>query len=307
MTRHSRSSGTSKGDPHGWNEVSRRAPAGKTTHHHTPAAASTPRSKNAKIKHRQTTEAELELLSARQERWNSRAAALDSTSTSEEGVFPTQASPGDGRSDTTTPAADSPDMAFLAHTSSWDWKSPLDDALMRCSIFQDQADPHGALPPPSTATSKPLATAAVYTTSRISYKEKLLPSQSKSQGEAGYKVICRPAPGPGSPAQSVQPKGTTLSPYAPAYTPAKNGTSATAPVSATGDQVRLQEWLPGVLVGFPPELVADFSARLHAEGFLCVKDLIVARALGQLTAEYLSEMGFKIGHSNRIFACLPKA
>ena len=67
----------------------------------------------------------------------------------------------------------------------------------------------------------------------------------------------------------------------------------------------LSEWLPVVLLGFGRELVDATVEYLHEDGYSSVRDLVVARNLGQLSPDYLAQIGLKMGHCNRIFAQLP--
>jgi hypothetical protein len=187
---------------------------------------------------------------------------------------------------------------LAAHSSSWDWKNPLEDAMVRASIFPHVATATTVSAATVLALSAPIAPPGEGT--RPTYREKLVPTESKRKEGNQSKAICRPSPASVAKTSELCPYAREYRPRGPAVDPVRPAASA-VPIA----QQLIGDWLPTVLVGFPPELIAQFSAQLQGEGFLSVQDLVVARALGQLTVEFLSRMGFKIGHCNRIFACLP--
>jgi len=86
-----------------------------------------------------------------------------------------------------------------------------------------------------------------------------------------------------------------------------HSSSPRSTVDMDAPSTSLAEWLPVVLADFPSAMVESFISNLSEEGFLCVKDLVVARSLGQLSPEFLGQVGLKMGHCNRIFARLPKS
>jgi hypothetical protein len=185
---------------------------------------------------------------------------------------------------------DSPDSAIRSHGSSWDWKGPLDDALVQdWAMLPEAVGASSVSPPPGLHAAE---------------RQQQVPSLAAALDVAGYKAH----------GSSVQ---VSLSAEAPACAPRSiigAITATTAPADSAAPAVitagacqeaRLKNWLGAVLTGFPAELVAGFAASLLDEGFLCVQDLVVARALGQLTPEYLAAFGFKLGHVNRLLRSLP--
>lgn len=301
----------------GWNQVTKKSVTkSPTTLSHTSSSHTTPNKARTKSKHKQTTEAELELL----ERWNAKPSPTSIAETS-----PPNRSHSGTSADTSTLSAGSgfSETTFeaVSHGSSWDWKSPLE------GLFPEQAPPGNAS---ATASSTAPAVSSRYQPN-VTYKEKLLPSTSKvisrphgaseestePLGGGGY-VRARPRgpPVPPTPLESAL-QLSVLSPYAAVYSPtgrsqqvdkrsAPSRSPRTSAAAIAAEQLTpLEAWLPNVLMGFPQELVEASVQHLHSEGFMTVKDLSVARALGQLSPEFLDRMGLKLGHANRIFSSLP--
>lgn len=213
--------------------------------------------------------------------WDSRPSTADSARSGRVG----------GNSALTSLASvgDSPDSAIRSHGSSWDWKGPLDDALVQdWAMLPEAVGASSVSPPPGLYAAE---------------RQVQVPSLAAALDVAGYKAH-------GSPAQ------VPLTAEAPDCAPRSiigaitAATAAAVPAppavnTAACQEARLEDWLSAVLTGFPAELVAGFAASLLDEGFLCVQDLVVARTLGQLTPEYLSAFGFKLGHTNRLLRSLP--
>jgi hypothetical protein len=297
-TRRSRSHSSASADPLEWNHVTRRTTRGTAAAGST--SVSTSANKSGRVRQHRTTEAELDAVSARQTRWNVKQGSAE-RSASEPTRQAVMASPtttemsGEG----TSAATDSPDATFNAHGSSWEWRNPLEDLHVRASLFSSSETPHSTAPSARrSATALPTLSNGLGAAVRPSYRDKLLPPTVQ-------KAISRPT----ATSSISKGKGSSLSPDAAEYTPGAGLSGSQAGINSSGavgeSSRRTEEWLPSVLVGFEPELVRGFAGRMQAEGFLCVRDLVMARALGQLTTDYLSAMGFKIGHCNRIFAALP--
>jgi len=67
----------------------------------------------------------------------------------------------------------------------------------------------------------------------------------------------------------------------------------------------LNDWIPSIYQqGFPHDLVHSLVSALQNEGFVSVQDLLDAQNASQLDATYLKELGFKMGHSNRLLKAL---
>lgn len=345
--------GEGDNSPYGeWYQVTRKSPSTVPKMHTT--SVTTPKTVKPKNKYlKQTTEAELQVLSDRQERWNAKPSGGSQ--------FPPQHSflnlqpPPSNSSSSSAETVTGFDHLLTSHDSSWGWKSPLEDVIKHTG-WMEEADPPQlslSLSSPQSSPSQP----------RLSYKEKLAP------GLPNMKVICRPTPvaatqqtpqahhsppsenhGHGHGHGHLSPTNLA-SPFASLYasshvslhyatdrttnsstgnsttttslnTSPTAGLNSTAPAPAPGlvpyiparprpnpDAVlvrtRLTEWLPVVLQGFQEDLVRTFVNLLDNEGFMTVRDLVVAKSLGQLSAEYLGELGLKTGHCNRIFAALP--
>jgi len=87
--------------------------------------------------------------------------------------------------------------------------------------------------------------------------------------------------------------------------PSKSSSSGSRLTRKRNVDTLLSDWLPVVLQGFSTDLVDAAVQNLREEGFASVRDLVVARSLGQLSPDYLAHLGLKMGHCNRIFAQLP--
>lgn len=82
---------------------------------------------------------------------------------------------------------------------------------------------------------------------------------------------------------------------------ASNSAAAVAiPVPPVVQHVWLKDWLPVIFEGFSSSLIESFCEALQDDGFVSVNDLVIAQAMNQLTFDYLRNIGFKIGHYNRL-------
>lgn len=64
-------------------------------------------------------------------------------------------------------------------------------------------------------------------------------------------------------------------------------------------------WFHTAFTGFPTPLVESFLEKFAEQGFVTLHDLYLAKSLDQLSFDYLkNEIGFKMGHYNRLFAAL---
>ena len=294
-----------------WNKVTKKvhSTSPQVTDHKTTNGSS--KSKH-KLRHQRTSEDELRMLSSRDERWNAKPSAAEHSLSLQPPAFV------DSSSGETTAASDPFSAEWsVSHASSWEWKSPLEEAMKQAGLLEKPPTP----PPPAPA-ARGLSGSSPRLAPRASYKEKLAPHL------ASAKVIARPtnsyhqalhatgAAGPGGTGlASLQI--SELSSYAAVYSPTA-GASSTQSASgvyiparprpnpeAVLIRTKLTEWLPTVLLDFPEDLVQSFVKRFNGEGFASVRDLVVARSLGQLSPDYLAQLGLKMGHCNRIFAQLP--
>lgn len=69
----------------------------------------------------------------------------------------------------------------------------------------------------------------------------------------------------------------------------------------------LQQWMPEVFKGFPTPVVETLMGKLEDEGFVSVYDLVTAKEKNQLSFDFLKDLGFKLGHYNRLIEGLEEA
>ena len=75
-------------------------------------------------------------------------------------------------------------------------------------------------------------------------------------------------------------------------------------VAVAMQQIWLKDWLPVIFEGFSSSLIQSFCEALQDDGFVSVNDLLIAQRMDQLTFDYLRNIGFKIGHYNRLITGL---